>query len=101
MRKLAKNLHAEIDIGGVVQVVIAIVVAAILLAALLPNTIQNNTRNVITTGASAGNQSVGAVNTNNWSNVAGLGSTWDSIPVIEVLAALMIFVLIAMRLMKG
>ena len=97
MRKLAKNLHAEIDINSVVKVVIALVVSAMLIAALLPNAIQNNTRSVNTNG----NQYIGAENTTHWRNVSGLGSTWDSIPIIEVLAALMIFVMIAIRLMKG
>lgn len=76
------NDKGELNIGEIIMAIIAIVIASILVGALLPTAVNN------TTGGRNGS----------WT--ASLLSTWDAIPIMEVLAGLLIFVAIIVRLSK-
>ena len=73
----------ELNIGEIIMAIIAIVIAAILVGSLLPTAVNN------TTGGRNGS----------WNT--SLLSTWDAIPIFEVLAGLLIFVAIIVRLSKN
>ena len=104
MKQFIKDGHAELDISQIIGTIIAIAVAGILIAALLPSAVNQNVRfangNGTQTYMSGTGTSAGA-NVTNWSSVPGLGATYDAIPIMVIIAALMIFITIAIKLTKG
>lgn len=104
MKSLFCSESGEVDIPNVIYAVVAVVIAGILVGALLPSA-----TNGITLNQDGDNYYIGGVNVSqgtgdnagvgNWST--SMRSTWSSIPILEVLAALIVFVIIIIKLSKG
>ena len=77
-----RDQKAELNIGEIIGAIIAIVVGAILVGALLPTAVNNTNAGLNTS----------------WST--SLQSTWNAIPIMEVVAGLLIFVAIVTKLSK-
>ena len=78
-----RDQRAELGIGEIISSIIAIVVGAILVGALLPTAV-NNTNTGLNTS---------------WNS--SLQSTWNAIPIMEVVSGLLIFVAIVTKLSKS
>lgn len=103
LSSLFRDRKGEIDIGMIISAVIAVVIAGILVSSLLPAAINN-----VDLTQSGNSFYVGGVNVSqgtgdnagvgNWTT--GMRSTWSAIPIFAVLAGLLVFVAIIIKLSR-